>query len=121
MCELELTRAEKALLRRAEKTTHWWGSWKWEIVSAILAPLVFIAVNFHLTHQLVGGTEYVLCIRYEGKLAPLDISVVHTWESLVVFIGVIFMATSVPNIVHLRERRLFYDLVQKFKAHSQEG
>ena len=117
MNSVELTRPEQALLRRAEKTTHWWSSWKWGF-GFLLLPLYFIVSRIYLGHRISEGFEYVLCIRLHGQLHPLEFSVLRAWDFITICIGVFMLFAVIPVIMLWRERRLFYGIVSKLRGGS---
>ena len=120
MNTVELTRPEQALLRRAEKSTHWWGSWKW-CFAFFLLPLYFIASRIYFAHRVSEGFEYVLCMRIDGQIHPLDLSVLHAWDFITICIGIFMLFAVIPVMMLWRERRLFYGIVSKLRGGSGHG
>lgn len=120
MNSIELTRSEQAVLRRAKRSTRWWGSWKW-CLAFFLFPLCFIGSHIYLNHRIAEGTEYVLCVRLDGALHPLDFSVLHAWDFITVCIGVYMLFSVIPVIMLWRERRLFYDIISRLQAGSAQS
>jgi hypothetical protein len=115
MNSVELTRSEQAVLRRAKRSTHWWGSWKW-CFAFLLFPLYFIASRIYLAHRMAEGTEYVLCVRLDGALHPLGLSVLRAWDFITICFGVCMLFSVIPVIMLCRERRLFCDIISKLQG-----
>jgi hypothetical protein len=119
MNSIELTPQEQKLLRKAEKTTRWWGSWKW-CWAFFLFPLYFIVSRIYFAHRISQGFEYVLCVRLNGQLHPLDLSLLRAWDFITICIGIFMLCAVIPIFMLLRERRMFYDLVSKFREGSSQ-
>ena len=120
MNSVELTLPEQALLRRAEKSTRWWNSWKccWGV---FLLPLYFIASRIYFAHRVSEGFEYVLCMRFDGQLHPLNLSVLRAWDFIIICIGVFMLLAVIPVIMLWRERRLFYGIIRKLQGGSGQS
>ena len=117
MNSVELTPPEQALLRRAEISTHWWGSWKL-CFAFFLFPVYLVVSRIYFMHRISEGYEYVLCLRLSDGLHPMPLSVLRLLNIAVICFGV-FMLLPCYLVVQLwRERRIFYDLVGKLRGGS---
>jgi len=114
MNSVEFTRPEQALLRRAEKSTRWWGSWKWGFVFFLL-PLYFIASRIYFAHRVSEDFEYVLCMRLDGQLHPINFSILSAFDFITVCFGVFMILAAIPVIMLWRERRLFHGIINKLQ------
>jgi len=81
-----------------------------------LLPLCFIAVSIYFAHRIAQDTEYVLCMRLDGVLHPVDFSLLRACDFITICFGVYMFFAVIPVIMLWRERRLFYDIISKLRG-----
>ncbi len=86
-----------------------------------LFPLYFIISRLYFAHRISKGFEYVLCVRLDGKLQPLEFSLLHVWDFITICVGIFMLLAVIPVITLWRERRKFYGIVSKFQDGNSQS